>query len=92
MPSSVLIAPVMLDGKVLAVIEMASLGIIPPLQMDFIRQMSDALAATLSKVKAYLQNRELYEQTKKQADALASQESIFKARLEELERSNRQSP
>jgi len=83
-PASVLLVPVLLDNRVLGVIEMASLGEIPAYQIEFIRSLSDALAATLAKVKANLQTRQLFEQTKKQAEELASQEEVFKKEVENL--------
>ena len=85
-PSSILLVPVMLDNNVLGVIELASLGEIPSYQIDFIRQLADALATTLAKVKANLQSRKLFEQTKKQAEALSSQEKVFRQNLEKLEK------
>jgi methyl-accepting chemotaxis protein len=90
-PSSILLVPVMLDNNVLGVIELASLGEIPAHQAEFIRQLGDALATTLAKVKANLQNRELFEQTKKQAEALASQEQVFRQNLETLEKAQQAS-
>ena len=84
-PSSILLVPVLLDNQVLGVMELASLGEIPSFQIEFIRQLSDALATTLAKVKANLQNRRLFEQTKKQAEELASQENVFRQNMEQLQ-------
>ena len=67
-------------------IELASLGEIPIHQIDFIRQLADALATTLAKVKANMQNRRLFEQTKNQAEALASQETVYRKNVEQLEK------
>lgn len=83
-PSSLLLIPVILDNKVLGVVELASLGEIPAYQREFIRQLADALASTLAKVKANLKNKELFEQTKKQAEELASQEQAYIQREERL--------
>ncbi len=85
-PSSVLLVPVMLDNNVLGVIELASLGEMPAYQIEFIGQLGEALAATLAKVKANLQNRKLFEQTKKQAEGLASQEKVFRQNMKQLEK------
>lgn len=85
-PSSLLLIPVILDNKVLGVIEMASLGEIPAYQAEFMRQLADALASTLAKVKANLQNRVLFEQSRKQAEELASQEQAYIRREEELQK------
>lgn len=85
-PSAILLVPVMLDNNVLGVMELASLGEIPAYQIEFIRQLGDALATTLAKVKANLQTRELFEQTKKQAEALVSQEKVFRENLLTLEK------
>ncbi len=84
-PSSILLVPVLLDNQVLGVMELASLGEMPSFQIEFIRQLSDALATTLAKVKANLQNRRLFEQTKKQAEELASQENVFRQNMEQLQ-------
>ncbi len=85
-PASILLVPVVLDQVVLGVMELASLGEMPSHQIDFIRQLADALAATLAKVKANLQNRKLFEQTKKQAEALSSQEKVFMEDMVQLEK------
>jgi signal transduction protein with GAF and PtsI domain len=85
-PASILLTPVMLDSNVLGVIELASLGEIPPHQIEFINQLGDALATTLAKVKANLQTKILFEQTKKQAEKLALQENVFKKNMEQLEK------
>jgi len=88
-PSSVLLVPVVLDQQVLGVMELASLGEMPEHQIDFIRQLADALATTLAKVKANLQNRRLFEQTKKQAEAFASQEKVFLENMVQLEKAHK---
>jgi methyl-accepting chemotaxis protein len=90
-PSSILLVPVLLDNQVLGVMELASLGELPSHQIDFIRQLSDALATTLAKAKANLQNRQLFEQTKKQAEELASQENVFKQNMEQLQQAHERS-
>jgi len=85
-PSSILLIPVMLDNTVLGVLELASLGEIPRYQVEFVNQLGDALGTTLAKVKANLQTKKLFEQTKKQAEELASQENVFKQKMEQLEK------
>jgi len=85
-PSSILLIPVMLDNNVLGVLELASLGEIPRYQIEFVNQLGGALATTLAKVKANLQTKKLFEQTKKQAEELASQENVFKQKMEQLEK------
>jgi len=85
-PSSLLLVPVMLDNQVLGVIELASLGEIPAHQVDFVSQLAEALATTLAKVQANLRTRTLFEQTKKQAEELASQENVFKQKMQALEK------
>jgi len=90
-PSSILLVPVLLDQQVLGVMELASLGEMPSHQIDFIRQLANALATTLAKVKANMQNRRLFEQTKNQAEALASQEKVFRQNLEQLEKAHKRS-
>lgn len=57
-PSSLLLVPLMVDTQVLGVIELASLDVFPDYQIGFIRQLGEALATTLAKVKANIQTRE----------------------------------
>lgn len=83
-PSSVLLVPVMLDNQVMGVIELASLGEIPQHQIEFVHQLSDALATTLAKVKANLQTRKLLEQSKQQADELEKAQQVYAIREEKL--------
>jgi len=85
-PSSILLVPVVLDMQVLGVIELASLGEIPSHQRELVSQLAEALATTLAKVQANLQTKVLFEQSKKQAEELASQEKVFKLKMEELEK------
>ena len=90
-PSSILLVPVMLDNNVLGVIELASLGEIPSHQVDFVCQLAEALATTLAKVQANLRTKILFEQTKKQAEELASQENVFKQNVQKLEKAQEKS-
>jgi putative methionine-R-sulfoxide reductase with GAF domain len=84
-PSSVLLVPVVLDQQVLGVMELASLGNIPAYQVEFVNHLADALSTTLSKVRANMQSTELFEQTRKHAEELASQERVFKENMVQLE-------
>lgn len=85
-PASVLLVPVVLDQQVLGVMELASLGEIAAYQIEFIRQLADALATTLAKVEANLKTRKLFEQTREQAEAHASQEKVFRKNIKQLEK------
>lgn len=85
-PSSLLLVPVLLDNQVLGIIELASLGEIPPYQRDFIYQLGEVLATALAKVKANLQTRILFEQTKKQAEKFATREKVYAQQVEQLQR------
>ena len=72
-------------------IELASLGEIPVHQVDFVCQLAEALATTLAKVQANLRTKVLFEQTKKQAEELASQESVFRKKMQSLEKAQEKS-
>ena len=54
-------------------------------------QLAEALATTLAKVQANLRTKILFEQTKKQAEELASQENVFRRNMQELEKAQRKS-
>lgn len=78
-PSSLLLVPVVLDQQVLGVMELASLGQISSHQIDFVRQLADALATTLAKVKANLQIEQAIEHSQhKEAELLEEIEKLRK--------------
>jgi len=85
-PTSVLLVPLLLDNRVMGVIELASLGEIPAYQIEFIRRLGDDLATSLARVKAGQQMKKLFEQTNMQAEKFASQEKVFRKRLQQLEK------
>ncbi|MFO7934487.1 MAG: GAF domain-containing protein [Bacteroidales bacterium] len=85
-PCSLLLVPVLLDNQVLGIIELASLGEIPPHQRAFIRQLGEVLATALAKVKANLQTRILLEQTKQQTEKFATREKVYAQQVEQLQR------
>jgi len=78
-PSSLLLVPVVLDQQVLGVMELASLGEMSSHQIDFVRQLADALATTLAKVKANLQIEQAIEHSRhKEAELLEEIEKLRK--------------
>jgi len=56
-PTSLLLVPLLVDNQVTGVIELASLDVFPDYQIEFLRQLAEALATTLAKVKANLRTR-----------------------------------
>ena len=58
LPSSLLLVPVILDERVLGVMELASLADLPSYQVEFCRQLGDALAVTLSKIDANIRTEQ----------------------------------
>ncbi|QGQ98637.1 response regulator [Paenibacillus psychroresistens] len=103
-PSSLLIYPVLFEGKLIAVIEMATLYEFTPLQMTLLDQLSNALSISLisiqgrTRVEELLRiSQELTEELQAQSEELLLQQNelrdsnkLLEAQIEQTEQINKQ--
>jgi signal transduction histidine kinase/predicted transcriptional regulator len=84
-PSCLLIVPLVIEEKILGVIELASFKKMEQYKVDFVIQAAESIAASISSVTISQNTEILLEQTKSQAEELASQEEEMRQNMEELQ-------
>lgn len=83
-PSHIVVCPLIADEQLFGVLEIASLNEISKDQLIFIEKVAESTASTLSTVRMNIQTQQLLEDSKEQAQALASQEEEMRQNMEEL--------
>lgn len=84
-PNSLLLMPLVADSGVLGVIEIASLRAFEPHEVEFVREVSKSITATLNTVKVNALTKHLFEQSKEQAERMREQEEEMRQNFEELQ-------
>jgi methyl-accepting chemotaxis protein len=85
LPGSLLLVPMMINEKVVGIIEVASLNQLKEYQIEFVEKIAVPIASTTSSAKINAQTAELLEKSKEQADELAQQEEEMRQNMEELQ-------
>jgi len=83
-PKAVYICPLKVNDKIFGVIELASFQIFEPYQLDFVKKVSESIAATISTVNVNIRTSRLLEQSKLQAEEMASQDKELRQNMEEM--------
>ena len=84
-PSSIIVLPVLFEGQVKAVIELASLGHFTELQVAFLEQLTASIGIVLNSIEATMQTEGLLEQSQKLASELQTQQGELQQTNEQLE-------
>jgi PAS domain S-box-containing protein len=84
-PKCLLIVPIMRENEIHGVIELASLNKMEAHQVTIVERVAEIIASTLSGAKTNVRTTQLLEESKAQAQALASQEEEMRQNLEELQ-------
>ncbi len=84
-PRSLLIVPLIYEEEIFGAIELASFDKLEPYKIKFVERVAENIASTLSSVKINIQTAQLLEESKSQANALASQEEEMRQNMEELQ-------
>ncbi|NVO12200.1 MAG: GAF domain-containing protein [Bacteroidales bacterium] len=83
-PNCVILVPLMYEGQVLGVIEMASFSVIEKYQIEFLEKVGESIASTISSVRINVRTKELLEQSQQQAEQMSAQEEAVRQNIEEL--------
>ncbi|HVI28644.1 HAMP domain-containing protein [Hansschlegelia sp.] len=89
-PQSAIVLPVLFEGQVKAVIELASLGAFTDLQMSFLEQLTTSIGIVLNSIEATMQTEGLLEQSQQLATELQSQQRELQQTNDQLEQKAQQ--
>jgi PAS domain S-box-containing protein len=84
-PKCLLIVPIIRENEIHGAIELASLTHFEAHHVTMVEKVAESVASTLSAVKTSVKTTQLLEESKAQAQALASQEEEMRQNLEELQ-------
>ena len=89
-PRSAIVLPVLFEGQVKAVIELASLSDFTDLQLSFLEQLTASIGIVLNSIEATMQTEGLLQQSQQLASELQSQQSELQKTNEQLEQKAQQ--
>jgi len=84
-PHNILIVPLLVEEKLLGVIEIASLKYFESYEVEFVENIGQSIASTLMTVKINNQTAQLLKQAKMQSEAMSAQEEEMRQNMEELQ-------
>jgi HAMP domain-containing protein/CheY-like chemotaxis protein len=84
MPRNVIVLPVLFEGQVKAVIELASLNLYTALHLAFLDQLTSSIGIVLNTIDATMQTESLLEQSQKLAAELQAQQKELQQTNEQL--------
>jgi signal transduction histidine kinase/CheY-like chemotaxis protein/HAMP domain-containing protein len=87
-PANLVVLPLLFEGEVLGVVELASFSRFTPIQIDFLEQFAETLGITVNAIIANSRTDTLLGQSQRLTAELQARSSELQARSEELQRSN----
>jgi CheY-like chemotaxis protein len=89
-PRNAIVLPVLFEGQVKAVIELASVGAFTDLQMSFLEQLTASIGIVLNSIEATMQTEGLLKQSQKLATELQTQQRELQQTNDQLEQKAQQ--
>ncbi len=87
-PLSIIVLPVLFEGEVKAVIELASFHPFSPIHQLFLDQLTESIGVVLNMISANMRTEELLQQSQSLTQELQSQSKELTVQQDELKRSN----
>jgi len=84
-PRSLLIVPMIIEGEIIGVIELASFNKLKKYEIEFVETLSENIASSLSITKINQKTANLFEQSKRQTELMKVQEEEMRQNYEELQ-------
>ena len=90
-PNCLLLVPMIIDDTVHGIIELATVRLLRPFEVDFVESLAEGIASSLQAVQANERTNELLKQSRAQAEALRTQEAVLLENMNKLEESQAES-
>jgi methyl-accepting chemotaxis protein len=90
-PTSLIIVPLIMEGEVLGVIELASFNSFDQHQVEFLEKLAESIASTFTSVRTNIRTSSLLTKTQQQAEEMAAQEEEMRQNMEELQATQEES-
>ncbi|WP_245687072.1 HAMP domain-containing protein [Streptacidiphilus griseoplanus] len=87
-PANVIVLPVMFEGRMLGVIELASFSTFTNVALDFLEQIADLIGVTVNNISVNTKTEGLLLESQRLTAELSMRSAELEARQEELERTN----
>ncbi|MGM1060414.1 HAMP domain-containing protein [Saccharothrix sp. Mg75] len=87
-PSDLVVLPIVVEGQVLGVIELASVHRFTPIHRDFLEQLMETIGVNVNTIVANARTDELLEESQRLAAELQTRSSELQKRQEQLQESN----
>jgi HAMP domain-containing protein/CheY-like chemotaxis protein len=89
-PRNIIVLPILFEGQVKAVIELASIGTFTDLQISFLEQLTAGIGIVLNSIEATMRTEALLQQSQQLAGELQSQQRELQQTNEQLEQKAQQ--
>ena len=90
-PRCLLIVPLIIEDKVLGIIELASFNTLDTYKITFVETLGQSIASTLQSVRINIKTQQLLNRSQQQAEELAAQEEEMRQNMEELQATQEES-
>ena len=90
-PNCLLLVPMMIEEKVYGILELATVKLLRPFEIEFVESMAESIATSLLAVRTNERTSELLKQSQAQAEALKSQEAAMIENMKKLEEAQAES-
>ncbi len=90
-PNCLLLVPMMIKEKVYGVVELATVRLLRPFEIEFVESLAESIASSLQAVRTNERTSGLLKQSQAQAEALKSQEAVMMENLKKLEEAQSES-
>ncbi len=87
-PLSIIVLPILFEGEIMAVIELASFQIFSPIHRTFLDQLAESIGVVLNMIQANMRTEELLEQSQSLTQELQSQSQELQSQQDQLKSTN----